>query len=365
MAFTRDDLKSYESQTPAQVPDTRETLFAIPEAKSPEAAPQAKNEEAEVDAAIAASVNAEPAEPGNNDGSTTEQEAEPVAAESANPEGENTPESEESTNDGKPRGRAQERIEELVAERNALRKYGEYLLSQVDELRKGSVAKQQESQPAATQKVDNDDDPPPTLESAEYDPDKLSKLQSEWIQRQVNKRVESAVQQIESRQSEVATRQAFEAKAAEFRKTAPDFDLVISNPSLPSLSQEAAKVVVRSDNGPAIAYHLAKNPDLAIRISRMEPVSQAAAIGRLEEQLVRAKTETVNTSKEPSKTTKPAAKPAVAKVTQAPPPPKPVQGSAPPSKDEHVMSMDEWVANERAKKIKEREARLSLRRAMR
>lgn len=361
MSFTRDDLVAYESKPQTQVDgfDPFNPTSTPPAVVKPEASSQAKNEEAEVDAAIAASVT-EPTEKGENDGSTTENTAETVAAEDAIiPEGESS-ETDELSNDGKSgRSGAQERIQELVAERNALRKYGEYLLAQVEASRKGTTP----VEPAVSQPQSDDtkEDLAPTLESADYDPVKLNKLQNEWINRQVKKQVESAVKTIETRQSEHAVRQAFEQRTAEFRKTSPDFDMVIANPALPSLAPEAAKAVVRSEQGPAIAYHLAKNPDLAARISRLEPVSQAVAIGRLEEQLTRSKTETKDTTKEPSKqVTK-----APVKVTQAPPPPKPVQASAPPSKDEGIMGMDEWVANERAKKLKERNDRLSLRKAMR
>ena len=361
MAFTRDDLSSYE--TKPQVDISGFDPFnpsAQPEAKEPVTTPQV-NAEAEVDAAIAASV-AEPTEEGINDGSTTETQAESVAATDATPEGAKDPDANEDVGDGKPRSRAQERIEELVAERNALRRYGEYLLAQVEASRKGAPAGEQPASQPAVNETKQDDDPAPTLERAEFDPVKLSKMQNEWIQKQVAKQVQNALKEVEVRQSVQATHKAFAEKTAEFRKTAPDFDLVVSNPSLPSLAPEAARALVEADSGPAIVYHLAKNPDLAVRISKLSPVSQAAAIGRIEEQLSRAKTETTSTSKEPSKQTAPAKKPA---VTQAPPPPKPVQASAPHKKDASIMSMDEWVSNERARKIQEKKTRQEMRRAMR
>jgi hypothetical protein len=348
MAFSRDDLTAYESK-----PQVEDPNFDPWGGKSHPPEPQVK---AEASPEPSTEDVTEPAEQ-VQDGSTTEPEAEPVAAEIAKPEGEKDPDLEDSE-DGRPRSRAQERIEELVAERNALRKYGEYLLAQVESQRKAPMQAAPDSQPT---QPPAQEDPAPTLESAEYDPIKLNKLQNEWIQRQVEKRVDSAVRQIESRQSEVAIRQAFEQKTVEFRKSAPDFDIVIANPALPSLAPEAAKVVIRSDNGPAIAYHLAKNPDLAIRISRMDVAGQSAAIGRLEEQLVRAKTEVINTQKEPSKVV-----PKPVSVTKAPPPPKPVSsGSAIVRKDENLMSMEEWVANERSKKIAEQAAKKKMRLAMR
>lgn len=345
MAFSRDDLVAYETNPQTQV-DNHDPFNPSPQG--------AKTVEADVNAAIDASISGSDVTD-INDGSTTEPEAEPVAAEIANPEGAKDPDLEELT-DGKPRSRAQERIEELVAERNALRKYGEYLLSQVDGQRKTTPVGETVASQAAP--AETSEEPMPTLESAEFDPIKFSKMQNEWVQKQVNKRVEQAVKQIEVRQGEQATRQAFESKVAEFRKTAPDFDTVLSNPALPQLAPRAAKEVIHSDSGPAIAYHLAKNPDLATRIARMDSDGQIKAIGRLEEQLSKS------TQQEPSTVAKPAVR--QTGVTKAPPPPKPVStGSGVISKPENIMSMDEWVSNERNKKIADRTAKIKMRNSMR
>lgn len=346
MAFSRDDLTTYESK-----PQVDEPNFDPWGGKSSPPEPQVK---AEAESESSPDTVTEPTDTGI-DGSTTETTAESVAAPDANLEGDKDPDLEDVA-DGKPRSRAQERIEELVAERNALRKYGEYLLSQVGDLRKsGTKEPVQESRPAP---VEASDDVAPTLESVDFDPIKLNKMQNEWIQRQVTKQVKSALGQIENSRSENAVRQAFDQKTAEFRKTAPDFDTVLANPALPQLSPEAARVVVRSDLGPDIAYHLGKNPDLAIRISRMEPVDQAAAIGRLEGQLSKT------TQEEPSKNAKQPVK--VASVTKAPPPPKPVSGgTSPVQKDGALMSMEEWVSVERGRKIADRLAKQKLRQSMR
>jgi hypothetical protein len=43
-----------------------------------------------------------------------------------------------------------------------------------------------------------------------------------------------------------------------------------------------AEAIREAENGPAIAYYLAKNPAESHRIASLSPVAQAAAIGRLE-----------------------------------------------------------------------------------
>lgn len=353
MAFSREDLQAYEAKPQVEVDG--KTFDPFNPTEPPAVA-------AEVESSPTA-VSEPPVE--EIDGSTTEPQAEPVAAEVANPEGEKDPEVDEPADGRAPRNRAQERISELVDERNAVKEYNKYIQSKLDEaLRMLQDKNSAPRETSSTEKVSQTDteEAPPTLESVGFDPIELNKKQNEWIQKQVDKRVENAVKQIEVRQSEQAVRQAFEGRMAEFRKTAPDFDTVLANPQLPQLAPEAARIVVRSEQGPAVAYHLGKNPDIAIRISKMDPISQAAAIGRLEEQVARAKSD-VQDTKEPSTTKAPIK---VASVSKAPPPPKPVSGgTAPVTKEMGQMTMEEWVAAERGRKAQERQAKLKVRQSMR
>lgn len=346
MAFSRDDLKSYETKPQVQDPNHD------PWGKNA-ADPQVK---AETEADSSAEPVTEPTEEGI-DGSSTETQAEPVAAEHADPEGE--PELNEEPADGRPRNRAQERITELVDERNAVREYNKYLQSKLDELLRDKQVKPASDASPKTESQPEAENLPPTLESVGYDPVELNKKQNEWMQKQVNKQVREAVRQLETQKSNEAVAQAFQNRVTEFKKTAPDFDVVIANPKLPQLAPEAARIIVRSDTGPAVAYHIAKNPDIAVRIAKMDPVSQAAAIGRLEEQILRA-SQKVDTQ-EPSKAPKPVQ---TAKVTKAPPPPKPVSGGNVVTKSPGEMSMEEWVAHERGRKIAARVERQKMRQAM-
>lgn len=358
MAFSREDMTVYEAK-----PQIQEDNFDPWGGKSSPPEPQVKAAaEPESSPEPATEPLVEGSSQATNDGSTTEQEAETVAATDANLEGDKDPEVEEAA-DGRPRSRAQERISELVDERNAVKEYNKYLQSKLDEFLRSQAPKPAPaSSPEKASQADAEDIAP-TLESVGFDPVELNKKQNEWIQKQVNRRVESAVKQFEVRQSEVAIRQAFESKTAEFRKTTPDFDVVLANPALPQLAPEAARVVIRSENGPAIAYHLGKNPDLAVRIAKMDPVDQAAAIGRLEGQIVRTTSEAKDTT-EPSKVAKAPVK--VASVTKAPPPPKPVTGgTAPLQKQMGDMSMEEWVAHERGRKVADRMAKQKMRQSMR
>lgn len=350
MAFSREDVQAYETKAQTQV----DGFDPFNPSTTPVVEPQPQVEAvADADAAIAASLTDSDV-PENNDGSTTETPEETVASNSANPEGAKDPNELDAAADGRGKSRAQERIEELVAERNALREYGKYLREQVESQRKTPVeAAPQAAQPQA--KVED----APTLEDAGFDPVKHSKMQNEWINKQVDKKVEQAVQQFTNRQTEQNIRSTFESRAAKFSEQAKDFQTIVSNPALPTLAREASKEILTSENGPAIAYHLGRNPDLATRISRMDPFAQVKALGRLEEQIVRTVADSTVTSKEPSNKPVPVKQ---ALVTKAPPPPKPVtSGSGVIQKDVSLMDMDEFVANERNKKLLDRQTKQKMR----
>src|SRR5579862_9607155 len=127
MAFSRDDLKAYESQPQKQDPNHDPWDKNTPAVATVEETP--------VDSS-ATDVTEPPVE--DNDGSTTENQAETVAAEDANPEGDKDTDIEEPADGRQPRNRAQERISELVDERNAVREYNKFLQTKLDELlRKG------------------------------------------------------------------------------------------------------------------------------------------------------------------------------------------------------------------------------------
>jgi hypothetical protein len=83
---------------------------------------------------------------------------------------------------------------------------------------------------------------------------------------------------------EIAARAAHEAwieATATFREKAPDFEEIAHNPNL-AITPAMADAIRESSRGPEIAYYLGKNPAEAARIAGLPPVSQAAAIARLE-----------------------------------------------------------------------------------
>jgi hypothetical protein len=359
--FSREDLQAYEKAPQSMdAPDSAFWENKTPEPKAEtKATPAAESKAESVESASTAAAETPSDESESKVDGSEVGEAEATTAEVAQPEGEVVDEAASTETEPVRRGSAQERIEELVAERNALRKYGEYLREHLDQVRKQpETPKEVETAAAVAPK----EDPAPKLEDFGYDPVAFAKAQTDWIDRQVDRKVSDALNRNESKRqveaaqrAEVEIRQAFTNRVSEFKKDHKDFDVVMGNPTLPALHKDAATQVVRSENGPAIAYHLGQNPDLATRIARMDSAQQLMAIGRIEAQLLA----------EPVKAPAAKAVPQKRTVTQAPPPPKPVSSNSVVDRPSELMSMDEWVAADRARKIADKEQKRKLREALR
>lgn len=174
-----------------------------------------------------------------------------------------------------PKGSARERIEELVAERNALKKFIDYR-----EAAWSQPAAKVET-PAPTIEATS----APTLESCQYDTDKWTQAMNAWTQKQIQTGVKQALESERNTASVQDVRAKFEERMDAFAKATPDIKVVLGNPALPQLDKEAAALVVKSELGPQIMYHLGKNPEKAARIARQSPIEQGAAIGRIEAEL--------------------------------------------------------------------------------
>lgn len=346
--FTRDSLTAYEKQpAPAAVTESPAPAAKVqaPVSDATESAPASEASSVE-------DVSAAPAELGEDGTSDATDDSSNPPADSDS----ETPTSEQG--DGKPRARgsAQERIEELVTERNAYRKYGEHLLATITELKAVKPATSQQTAAPAAATIADSNDEPPTLEQYKFDPVEFSKAQSKWLKDQVTKQVAVTLAAERGQQASTAAHAKFIEREAVARKEFADFDIMTSkNPNFPKLATKAANLIVASELGPKIAYELGKNPGLCARIEKMDADSQIAAIGRIEGTIVaRATTPTSTATKTQQKT-----------VTKAPPPPNPVRGSSNPQKQISEMSMEEFVAHERAQKLAKREQNLKIRRAMR
>lgn len=140
------------------------------------------------------------------------------------------------------------------------------------------------------------------------------------VERDVRRRITDADHRQAQAQQEAALEYA--ERCGDYRKDLTDFDEVMrkADGSGLQVSQTVESLIVESDKGPLIAYHLAKNPDRVRSLNAMSERQAAKEIGRLEGRLSL-----------PAK-----------KTTQAPPPVSPLKGGAAPQKDPSKMTIAEY-----------------------
>lgn len=116
-----------------------------------------------------------------------------------------------------------------------------------------------------------------------------------------------------------------------FAEKKSDFAEVLESVDDIPASVTVQHIILNSDNGPELAYELAKNPDELRRISELPPIEAARAIGRLESKLAS------NSSEEKTE---------IKKLTKAPKPLEPVgkstKGVAAKSLDDPSLSQAEY-----------------------
>lgn len=83
------------------------------------------------------------------------------------------------------------------------------------------------------------------------------------------------------RSQEQTAHQAYQTKEKEYASAVPDFDEVVATADFP-VSKAVIDEIVTGDNGPALKYYLAQNPEEADRLNKLGPVALAREVGRLE-----------------------------------------------------------------------------------
>ena len=216
----------------------------------------------------------------------------------------------------KPKG-VQKRIGELTANWRSAERERDRLLTLLEQ-QSAPKSQPEQAKPEPPQT-------PPTLESVGYDEAQYQAKMAEWVQGNIEQQFsarEKAAQEVKQQESVQAQQKAFAEKAESFAEAHPDYHEIAINPDLP-ISQAVADVLVASDKGPEVLYHLGQNPGEAERISSLPPHIAALEIGRLEARL---------------------SMPQPKKTTSAPPPINPIGGSGSTVADEDSMSTSEWMA---------------------
>lgn len=124
--------------------------------------------------------------------------------------------------------------------------------------------------------------------------------------------------------------QAWTAQVAEAKARYADYDAVALSNDVP-VTKAMGDIIMTSEVGSDVLYHLGQNRALAAHIAQMHPVEAARAIGRIEATLSLPKART---------------------ETNAPSPISPVRGSASASLNPDKLSMEDYIAARKAGKIR-------------
>lgn len=223
----------------------------------------------------------------------------------------------------------QPRIDELTRQRREAEREAAYWRQRATA--QGQPGQAPAAQPAA---------PKPAPDKATFATyDEYVEALADW---KAEQKVEAAMRRRDAEQASRAEAQAREATAqtwdqrqAAARQALPDYDQVLDAADVP-ISQAMQEILLESEHGPRLAYHLAKNPTEAQRIAGLSDRAAAHALGRLEASLAAAAP--------PPPSSSPSA-PAAPPVSSAPPPIKPLGSqSAQAANDPNRMSQAEYEA---------------------
>lgn len=109
-------------------------------------------------------------------------------------------------------------------------------------------------------------------------------FQAAQLDHLAEKKAAEKLEQREKAQQAERMHEAFLEKAEKAAERYPDFQLVVSNPSLP-INEAMAEYIADSDMGADVAYFLGKNPMKAAAIAQMSAVKAARELTRIEGEL--------------------------------------------------------------------------------
>lgn len=157
------------------------------------------------------------------------------------------------------------------------------------------------------------------------------KAQARWEVRQELKDRELKQQRSQLETEHQRLVREYSEKSKAFSEKHEDFDDVLEDVNDIPLSPALHDIILTSENGPELAYELAKDRDAFARLNKLSPIALAREVGRFEVKLSKA------SSQENPKETK---------ITKAPPPIAPVgtggKGSVPKSIDDPNLSQAEY-----------------------
>lgn len=260
----------------------------------------------------------------------TEQTSE-VVEEQPKPETVTETVTEETEEQKKHKGGFQRRIDRLTRD---VHSYKEAL--EEERLARQRLEARLAGQSAGETKPTAGDDPEPTIDNWKGTYEELVKAQAKWAARQeFHALTKKQQEQAESEAHNAELKEVFDTHQERLnaaRDEYEDFDEVTAPLGRSVVPEPVGLAIMELDNGPAVLYHLGKNPEKLRKLNELSELSALTELGKIAASL--------SEEDAPSPTPKP--------VTQAPDPIKPIKKSSPTATGlSDDLDIDEWMKRRR------------------
>jgi len=399
MAFSREDLESYEKQPQKQVDDKLNPFRGATPARAADAAAVAAVAAGQnVDATPGGKAAAAAQDPlvdedapivdedgtlgdptdsgeGTSDDSADSSTADVDLSDDTDPNADLTGDEEVEASPVRPapkKGSAEERIVELNDLLEGTKIFGKHMqtqlkdaLSELERLKGGGKPTAAQTTAAAAPPVE--DEPMPDLADPDiaFDNDKYRAKMQKWTKAQAAVAAREIVREMSGQNEAVQRRAVVEKRIEDFAKTHKDYTAVVTNNPVLAQNQlcpDAGVAVAQSEHVARILYEFGKDTALAIRTAKQSPAQQCITIGKM---IAKIEAETPTTSGSKQSGSKPDAQTGQKKsITKAPPPPTAVRAAGRASERDVVdpnMSMEEFARRHRGSKQSLRESARKLR----
>jgi len=393
MAFSREDLESYEKQPQKQVDDKLNPFRGATPARAADAAAVAAVAAGQnVDATPGGKAAAAAQDPlvdedapivdedgtlgdptdsgeGTSDDSADSSTADVDPSDDTDPNADLTGDEEVEASPVRPapkKGSAEERIVELNDLLEGTKIFGKHMqtqlkdaLSELERLKGGGKPTAAQTTAAAAPPVE--DEPMPDLADPDiaFDNDKYRAKMQKWTKAQAAVAAREIVREMSGQNEAVQRRAVVEKRIEDFAKTHKDYTAVVTNNPVLAQNQlcpDAGVAVAQSEHVARILYEFGKDTALAIRTAKQSPAQQCITIGKM---IAKIEAETPTTSGSKQSGSKPDAQTGQKKsITKAPPPPTPTRaGGRATGRDptDPNMSVEEFARQHRLGKQSGRE----------
>lgn len=176
--------------------------------------------------------------------------------------------------------------------------------AEVDALIQKRLAKEQRRAEAriadAVAKATREAKPPPQRSDFASDDEHQQAQFQHAILKEAERIAEQKVAETQRKTAHESAVQAFWDKADEVSDRFPDFHSVVRDPTLP-LRDHVFDFVMEAENGPEVAYWLAKNRSEADRIAAMSPVKAVLRLAQVQAELAAKPKQTISNAPAPMK----------------------------------------------------------------